>query len=161
MLKTAMHHASPWRRALLRLLPLPFLALLALMAAAFWQNDADFLLGRYETFEARLLDPGLPQTRRGRPHYFPTFLRSNGERLHVAVGQLATELPTVGEPVSLRCSTQRPGLCKMPGAPVLDPVFYGIAAVWTAGTLALTFALWGPRRQRGQRSPAASPDTSS
>ena len=81
-------------------------ALLALMAAAFWQNDADFLLGRYETFEARLLDPGLPQARRGRPHYFPTFQRPNGERVHVAMGQLATELPTVGDPVTLRCSTQ-------------------------------------------------------
>lgn len=153
---TPPHHTAPWRRRLLRLLPLPFLAVLALMAAAFWQNDADFLLGRDETFEARLLDPGLPQTRRGRPHYFPTFQRGNGERLHVTVGQLATELPTVGEPVALRCSTQRPGLCKMPGAPVLDPVFYGVAALWAAGTLALTWALWGPGRRRGRAAPAAS-----
>ena len=107
--------------------------------------DADFLLGRYETFEARLLDPGLPQARRGRPHYFPTFQRPNGERVHVAVGQLATELPTVGDPVTLRCSTQRAGLCKMPGAPVLvspAPVLVAISVV-PAPLLALGPRLYG------------------
>ena len=151
-----MTRPSPQRRWLLRLFPLPFLAMLALMVGAVWQNDVDFLLGRYETVEARLLDPGLPQLQRGRPRYYPTFLRSNGERLTVGVGQLATELPTVDAPVQLRCSTQRPSNCRMPGAPLVDPVFYGIAGAWALGTLFITTTRWRPRRHARPQPPAQS-----
>jgi hypothetical protein len=129
-------------------LPLPLLIVLLPIGAGFWQTDADFILGRTATFDAVLIDPGLPQATRGRPRYFPTFLLASGERLQVSTGQVADELPTVGDPVRLRCSSVRPTDCRMPGTPLLDPVFYGIAGVWLLLTLLTMGLTWWPRRRR-------------
>lgn len=130
-------------------LPLPLLIVLLPIGTAFWQTDADFALGRTATVEAVLIDRGPPQATQRRPRYFPTFQLASGERLQVSTGQLADELPPAGEPVLLRCSTRRPTDCRMPGTPLLDPVFYGIAGVWLMLTLLTMGLTWWPRRRRG------------
>lgn len=129
-------------------LPLPLLIVLLPFGMAFWQSDADFVLGRMAAIEAKLLDRGPPHPMRGRPRYFPTFQLPSGERLQVSTGQVADELPPVGVPVLLRCSTVRPTDCRMPGTPLLDPVFYGIPGAWLAFTLFTMWLTWWPRRRR-------------
>lgn len=129
------------------LAPLPFLLGVALIAVAFWKNDADFLLGRFTTQQAVLHDPGPPHHGRGRPRYYPSFRLANGQLLQLSNPLVADELPAPQQTLDLRCSASRPTVCKLPGMPILDPLFYAIALAWVAFAITLTGLLWRRARQ--------------
>lgn len=139
----------------LLLFPVPFQIFMAMMFAAFWQNDADFVLGNVKVVDAVLVDRGSPHHSRGMPRYYPTFRLADGQLLTVENPAVAPDLPPVDQAVQLRCGSKKPALCKMPGIPDLDPVSYGIAAVWSLLTLLMTWALWGIalREWRGRSRP--------
>jgi len=125
------------------LFPIPFLFGMAMVVAAFWQTDADFVFGNVTSIDAVLIDKGPPHSVRGRPRYYPTFRLANGHLLKAESPVVATELPPMDQVVRLRCSTSNPGNCKMPASPDMDPVFYGIAAIWSVLSVAITWAMWG------------------
>lgn len=137
------------------LLPIPFLIGVGMMATAFWQSDADFVLGRVASVDAILMDRGPPHPTSGRPRYFPTFRSADGELLILERALVATELPPTDKLIRLRCSVNKPTNCKTPASPNLDPVFYGIAAAYSVLTAGFTLLLWRPffRRLRSHAKP--------
>lgn len=134
--------ARGFRKMALWLAPLPFLMGMLFVALAFWQNDADFALGHVTEVQARLLDAGPPHYGRGKPRYFPLFQQTNGQLLPFKQPLFADEMPPAKTLLTLRCSTRQPGLCKLPGTPVFDPLFYGIGGAWSVFALTLTGVLW-------------------
>lgn len=136
-----------------RLIPLPFLLVAAMFAAAFWQNHADFVFGRARALEAVLVDPGLVSPPRGRPRYLPTFRLADGERLTLTSELVVAELPPINEQVLLLCSTRVTTNCRTPRSesPV---VFYGFAIVWSVIAVGMAWLLWRPpfRPARAPRS---------
>jgi hypothetical protein len=124
-------------------LPTPFLLGVAMIATAFWQNDADFVFGDAVPIDAVFVDSGPSQSGSGRPRYFPVFQLPDGRALRVERATVASELPQKGQTVQLRCSTKNPGNCKMPGQEN-DIVFYGIAVLWSLIAAGVTYAMWRP-----------------
>lgn len=108
------------------LTPIPFLLGMAMIVNAFWQSDADFVVGKVKVFDAVLVDRGQASETRGRPHYFPTFKLSDGQVLKLERPTLASKIAQSEQPVQLRCSTQRPTNCKIDADTNGDLVFYGI-----------------------------------
>lgn len=113
------------------------------MAAAFWQNDMDFVLGHAREIEAVLVDTGAVHPVRGRPRYSPTFKLTSGEALTLAHPVVASELPVAGATVRLLCSTRIPNNCKTPTAESSLP-FYGFASLWAAIAVGTAWLLWRP-----------------
>lgn len=126
------------------LFPVPFLVGILAIVSAFLNNDADFVFGNFVSVDAALMDRGPPHPTRGRPVYFPTFRLPDGEILEIERPMLATELPPADQPIRLRCSINKPGNCKTPATPMLDPVFYGIAVVWSLLAAGFAWLMWGP-----------------
>ena len=126
------------------LVPVPFLLGLAMIATAFWQNDADFVFGDAVPIDAVFVDSGPSRSGSGRPRYFPIFQLPDGRALTVERATVAAELPQKGQTVQLRCSTKNPGNCKMPNSPENDFVFYGIAALWSLIAAGVTYFMWRP-----------------
>lgn len=81
------------------LVPIPFLLGLAMIATAFWQNDADFVFENAVSIDAVFIDSGAPQSGRGRPRFFPTFQLADGRLLTVERATVAAELPQKGQAV--------------------------------------------------------------
>lgn len=126
--------------------PIPFLLGLAMIATAFWQQDADFAFENTVSIDAVFIESGAPQSSRGRPRFFPTFQLADGRMLTVERATVAAELPQKGQAVQLLCSSKKPGNCKMPNSAVSDFVFYGIAALWSLIAAGVTYAMWRPQR---------------
>ncbi|MCY4746954.1 hypothetical protein NYO99_18415 [Pelomonas sp. UHG3] len=137
-----------------RLIPLPFLLVAAMFAAAFWQNHADFVFGRARVVDAVLVDAGLVSPPRGRPRYLPTFRLADGERLTLTSEMVATELPPINAPVQLLCSTRVATNCRTPRSesPV---VFYSFALIWSTLSVGVAWLLWGPLFRRAAASRSA------
>jgi hypothetical protein len=146
-----MRTTSRFRSLALLLSPIPFLIGMAMVLAAFWQNDADFALGRAVSVDAVMVDGGPPHPSRGRPRYFPTFRLVDGQLLTLERAMVAAELPATGQPTQLLCSTRRPGNCRLPANPGMDRVFYGAAAVWCVLSIGIAGVVWGPFLRRWWR----------
>lgn len=127
------------------LTPIPFLLGMAMIVNAFWQSDADFVVGKVKVFDAVLVDRGQASETRGRPHYFPTFKLSDGQVLKLERPTLASKIAQSEQPVQLRCSTQRPTNCKIGADTNGDLVFYGIVLLWSLMALGITWAMWATR----------------
>ena len=125
------------------LFPIPFLMLSGMLVAAFWQNDADFVFGHVRSVEAVLVDAGTPHKSRGRPRYFPTFSLPNADTLTLTQPLIASELPVAGESVQLLCSTRTPTNCRTPASEPMH-LFYGLALLWTAGSIGIALLMWAP-----------------
>lgn len=137
------------RALFLLLAPIPLLIGAVMVAAAFWQNDADFALNRVVSVDAVLVNSGPAHPARGMPRYYPTFrLLSDGRLLTVERAAVATELPPVDQPVQLLCSIRVPANCRMPTNPGIDRVFYAIGGLWSVFAVGSALALWRPRLRR-------------
>lgn len=133
------------------LTPIPFLLGMAMIVSAFWQSDADFIIGKVKVFDAVLVDPGQAHETRGKPHYFPTFKLSDGQILRLERPTLASKISQGDQPVQLRCSTQQAGNCKI-GADTNDNfVFYSIVLIWLLIAISITWAMWGMRLRKALR----------
>ena len=126
----------------LLLCPIPFLLGCLMIAAAFWQNAADYVFGRVKTVDAILIDAGSGHPSSRRPRFYPSFRLSDGQILKLENTMVADEIPPAKQTVQLRCSLRKPHHCKTPASPDIDPVFYSIAALWMALTLVITVAMW-------------------
>ena len=133
------------------LAPIPFLLGMAMIVSAFWQSDADFVVGKVKVFDAVLVDQGQASETRGKPHYFPTFKLSDGQILTLERPTLASKIPQGEQPVQLRCSTQQPRNCKIGADSNDDLVFYGIVLAWSLFALGITWAMWGTRVRKALR----------
>ena len=138
------HQTSQKRTSSLVLLlcPIPFLLGCLMIAAAFWQNDADYVFGRVKTVDAILIDAGSGHPSSRRPRFYSTFRLSDGQILKLENAMVADEIPPANQTVQLRCSLRKPHHCKTPASPDIDSVFYAIAALWMALTLVITVAMW-------------------